>query len=264
MDTTPIEKYLNGETLTSEKSKTKESPLGFSTDQPGHRELDSYGESLKANELKHAKCPPRHVSNLGLRSGKGWENAFHQVRAGLGKGSIFVLLGPRGTGKTQMAVEAIAEVISDHVEHHIENRGNQPLVYRPARYCTALELFSEIKATFQQGASKNESEVIKDFTTPKLVVFDEVTVRGETPWENNVFSHVVDKRYGLFKDTVIIGNFSATEIIATLGPSIASRLEETGGIIECSWSSFRGVKSPHLSVVERESALPILKRGIAA
>ena len=54
---------------------------------------------------------------------------------------------------------------------------------------------------------------------------------------------IVDKRYAEGrKDTVIIANAqTAQEMAALVGPSIASRAVETGGMVDCGvWGSFRG------------------------
>jgi len=40
-------------------------------------------------------------------------------------------------------------------------------------------------------------------------------------------------------DTILTCNLGTEELAASLGPSIVSRMEEGGGVIECNWPSFR-------------------------
>ncbi len=144
----------------------------------------------------------------------------------LGTGAVLALIGPRGTGKTQLGCDLICEATT--------GRGMS------ARYAKAIEFFMGIKATFQRNAEETEKAVIDRFRRPALLVLDEISSRGETEWEDRLFDHLIDERYGAKKDTILIGNFvTVRDFDASVGPSIASRLSETGGVIDCNWASFR-------------------------
>lgn len=136
-----------------------------------------------------------------------------------------MLIGPRGTGKTQMAAETMRSQIY--------------LRHATARYITAMEFFMTIKEAYR-AKSQSEEEVLLSFRQPKLLVIDEITVRSDSAWENMLLTYLIDKRYGSQSDTLLIGNCKdAEEVVARVGPSIASRIQECGSVIECNWPSFR-------------------------
>ena len=70
-------------------------------------------------------------------------------------------------------------------------------------------------------------------------MLDELQERGETPWEDRLLTHVIDRRYAAEKDTLLITNHSKEKFLESIGESVASRLVETGGIVNCSWASYR-------------------------
>lgn len=152
---------------------------------------------------------------------------------------MFALIGQRGTGKTQLAVDLIKERIDLEVFKHENGPNPLSVMSLPTRYYEALDFFTEIKSTYRKDAPRTQQDIIEAFATIPLIVFDEIGVRGETKWEDDLFFSMMNKRYASRRDTLLIGNVKAPELAATVGPSIASRMQETGGIIECSWSSFR-------------------------
>ena len=141
-----------------------------------------------------------------------------------------------------MAVDLIKMKIDREAFKH----ENGPHYLRPmprqARYFEVIDFFMEIKATFRKDSKRSDRDVIEEFASIPLVVFDEITVRGETKWEDDLFFSMMNKRYSRRMDTLLIGNMKASEIGAAVGPSIASRMQETGGVIEANWSSFRSAK----------------------
>ena len=72
-----------------------------------------------------------------------------------------------------------------------------------------------------------------------LLVLDEIQVRSDTEWENSVLTDLIDSRYAAVRSTLLIANLERSALAASLGDSVASRLEETGTIIPCDWPSFR-------------------------
>ena len=107
------------------------------------------------------------------------------------------------------------------------------------RYVWMIEIFMAIKATFSKQAVRAETEELQRFISPQLLIIDEAHDRGDTAWEDRVLSYLIDKRYGDLRDTLIVSNQKPDEFKKSIGPSIYSRLIETGGIIECIWPSFR-------------------------
>ena len=108
-----------------------------------------------------------------------------------------------------------------------------------SRYCKIVEFFVQIRATYTSKTSSEEL-VIARHIHPDLLVLDEIGVRGETTFEDTMFTHLIDRRYDAMKDTILISNQTREGLLGSVGKSIESRLLESGGIITCDWASFRG------------------------
>ncbi len=184
-------------------------------------------EALVAQGIWYrSQFPERHkeLAKSLTRDNSGWWAAHDYLSGKIGdNGSLFVLIGQRGTGKTQLAT-CVARLVAFYSEE---------VVYR-----RASDLYSEIKATF--GVSDScESDVVRSMTSPRLLVIDEMQDRGGTAWEERVLNQIVDSRYASHKDTILISNDVKEALVESLGPSIMSRADEIGGIISTDWGSFR-------------------------
>lgn len=168
-------------------------------------------------------APKRHLQCEPVQDGP-WGAALSVLKPRLGNGLLAGLVGGRGTGKTQIAIELM--------KCSTEN-------LQSARFCTAMEFFMQVKATYGGDSQRDEASVLKQFQAPALLVIDEAGKRGGSDWENNLLFEVVNRRYNDLKDTILIDNRTREDFIATTGPSLASRMNECGGIIECNWKSFR-------------------------
>ena len=168
--------------------------------------------------------PARHAAaKTEALHGGGWMQQGSLLRCRMGRGCLVALLGPPGSGKTQMAVELI--------------RGECGKL-RTCRYTTVIEFIMEIRATF--GATGlSELDVFRRHCEPELLVLDEVGERGESAWEDRQLGFLCDKRYRSMIDTVLISNQRRRDFLESVGPRVAGRLQETGGVVECTWKSFR-------------------------
>jgi DNA replication protein DnaC len=154
-----------------------------------------------------------------------WTEKLHALQDQQGNGFMVALVGGRGNGKTQIGVELMRRATRDGFS---------------AYYTTTTEVFMRIKDSYQPRESETEAQIVKDLVSYQCLVVDEFGKRGESRWENNMLFLVLDKRYnatGL--DTLLIDNRSQVEFEKAAGPSLCSRMNETGGIIECNWGSFR-------------------------
>lgn len=182
------------------------------------REHDEKSNSLIAT----SGIPKRHRCATVDFDGE-WASTFQRLSKSLATGFLGALVGVRGNGKTQIGVELVKENA---------NRN------RTSKFCCATEFFMDIKASYKKP-DITESDVIKEYMKPALLVIDEIGQRSDTEWENRLLFHLVNKRYEEMKDTLFIGNLEPAQLVSALGPSIASRMNETGGIVDCRWESFR-------------------------
>ncbi len=178
--------------------------------------------------IEKAGIPRRHcrITEEHERHAE-WKAARDRLLGRSGTGYLVALLGPRGVGKTQMAVHAALRAIETQ---------------RSALYIRAMDFFLRLRATYR-GDAETELSVHETLRKPSLLIIDEIQTRAETAFEDRQLTHLIDLRYGDMSDTILICNLNPKAFADSLDPSIIDRLRETGGILECAWSSFREAKS---------------------
>jgi DNA replication protein DnaC len=138
--------------------------------------------------------------------------------------ATLILRGQNGPGKTHLASALV---------NHFCDEGLS------AFYCRAIDFFTQVKSTF--GApGKTMDDLERRFRTYKLLVIDEIEIRSDSAWENNLLRSLIDARYASNVATVIITNKSEDEINAYFSPAIRDRIRDGGGVINCDWRSLRG------------------------
>lgn len=202
--------------------------MPLSSEPIDHDELEVERKRRRAwDAWERAGVPQRHSKPLGSEH-VDWNAKFYDLASQLGTGFLVALLGDRGTGKTQMA----AVLIQRHAR----------LSERPhPLYVRAVDVFMDIREAYRPNGP-TEREQVEQFTSPTLLVIDDAHERGGSDWENRLLAYIIDRRYGDQLDTLLISNQQPDEFKASIGPSIYSRLIETGGIVLCAWPSFRQPK----------------------
>ena len=156
--------------------------------------------------------------------GAPWLGARGAVLAAALEGKIIALVGERGTGKTQLGASVCAHACFVH--------GLSVAYYRIA------DLIAEFKhAVYGDGDS--EYAWMRRMASPRVMVLDEVQDRYDSQTEATVLARLIDHRYGETRGTIVIGNLAWPACAAMLGPSVTSRIEESGMVIECDWGSYR-------------------------
>jgi DNA replication protein DnaC len=80
--------------------------------------------------------------------------------------------------------------------------------------------------------------------SPRPAGIDEAHERGSTDWENRTLTNIIDHRYDAMRCTLLLSNQSKEQFAESVGPSVTSRILETGEAIICNWPSFRPTKVP--------------------
>lgn len=190
---------------------------------------------------QRAGIPARHMVPFNPKPGP-WSDCLDKLVSRVRDGSIIALLGERGTGKTQLASQLIYRYLTGREAP--ERRSYDSRCYFDggdkchAMYVRMMEIFIALRASYRKEGPTEDEQIAK-FVSPGLLVIDEAQERGESDWENRLLAEIIDHRYGDMSDTLIISNQKPDEFKASIGPSIYSRLVETGGIIVCDWPSFR-------------------------
>lgn len=184
--------------------------------------------ALVRAELIRCGAPRRHVLRTELHRSEDrarWAETLGRARDRCdGRGAILALIGPRGTGKTQIAVEVMRLGAGAR---------------RAVRYAAAMDVFLDVRATMN-GRGRSEADAVADWCRPSLLVIDEIQERKGSGFEAGLLTHIIDRRYGAMRDTILVANVEPAELARLVGDSAASRINETGGIIRCDWLSFRG------------------------
>lgn len=169
------------------------------------------------------RMPRRHRERLGtairwpdrVLTDRAWRTVI--------QGGTLALLGGRGTGKTQLAAQFMAGFID--------------VLGGSAQYYRADELFEKLRPSGEVGAAIEKFRRMLNCTD--LLVVDEVQDRVDSAYEDRELRRIVDSRYGSFRATVLICNQTPEAFAESVGPSIISRLAETGCMLTLPWESFR-------------------------
>ena len=191
-------------------------------------EEEAMASAMKVSSLFAAANVPERHRHAKVDPSGAWGEAWDRVRSLLNHGSIIPIVGTRGSGKTQLAVEAIRLGCKNHCR---------------CLYTKAMGIFLDIREGMK-SKDKSEREALQTFVNPRVLVIDAMEVRGETEFENRVLDYLVDLRYDAGLDTILISNQTREEFGKSLGLSIISRIHESGDIIECKWESFRKREQP--------------------
>jgi DNA replication protein DnaC len=182
----------------------------------------------------------RHDDSVTIH-GEYWQAAYERAKVCAERGGLIVAYGGRGTGKTQMAFHLARNVnFPNCTLPTIYKNGFTPETKpRPAIYTKAMEIFLDCKHSFSRKDAPTTKEILQKLEDAAFLIIDEAQVRGETKFEDDLLTHLIDKRYDGERATMLITNLGRKEFAATLSPSIISRIEQIGCGIDCNWQSYR-------------------------
>lgn len=175
--------------------------------------------------LVDSHVPPRLIKSLGSVSKRSsWGERLDNLAGKLGSGFLYGLIGINGTGKSQMGVALIVAAIEKDIT---------------ARFIHAPELMDSIKDVYRADDGSTVQEQLKQYFSPKLLVIDEVNQSAMTEADVRYLHRIICRRYDDMTDTLLISNDTKPVFQKLIGDRVVSRMIETGGIIECTWPSFR-------------------------
>lgn len=217
----PVARALTGgELMASIRNRPSTSPVSVE---------DRAELSRRRDLLRAAGIPERHM--LAIRAGltvdswseesqPGVERAIATVR----DGGMVCLLGPRGTGKTQLAA---------WLAH-----GCCMSMGRSALYRRWSDLLGELRhGAYTEGES--EAKLVDHIARLGLLVLDELHESRGTEDEALWMGRIIDRRYGSMKPTVLVANLTPEAMAKAIGPSAWDRMCECGAVVELRGQSFR-------------------------
>lgn len=166
----------------------------------------------------------REAFNMAERFVNGWEKA----KAG-GYGLLF--LGGCGTGKTHLACAIMLELLDKYA------------CFYP-RYYKVSEIFSAVRNTWQPGATTNEEETIKFFSSIQLLVIDEVGVQKGSESEKRILFSILDNRVTSKKPTILMTNLGSKDFVCVLGDRLYDRIRSKCVPVLFKGSSMRTPATP--------------------
>ena len=136
------------------------------------------------------------------------------------------MCGKPGTGKNHLALAIARYVIENHQS--------------PVIFTTALKIAREFKSTWSKTAKRCENDVIAHFTTPDLLIIDEVGVQFGSEAEKLIMFEIINTRYERMKPTILISNQTKEELAAFVSERVIDRMSDGGGCtLSFTWDSYR-------------------------
>lgn len=146
----------------------------------------------------------------------------------------YFLSGNPGVGKTHLAVALLASrLVIDHPDTLLrETDSRAPSYYQldthalPANcacWATSQEVLCRLRATYRDGASSTEAEVVRAYQRPAFLILDDLGSEKITDWSASALYLILQVRDAEMRHTVVTSNQDIGEI-ALWEPRIASRL----------------------------------------
>ena len=146
--------------------------------------------------------------------------------ARLEAGGGLVLCGMPGTGKTHLAAAIANQVISENMNTVV--------------FSSVISAMRRVKSTYSRDSIESEDYAIKSFTSPDLLILDEVGVQFGSDAEKIILFEIINIRYQDMKPTILISNLSIDDLKDYIGDRVIDRMYEgKGAVISFDWESYR-------------------------
>lgn len=169
---------------------------------------------------------PKLYSQTTVTTHKQWNDTRNLAAARLvdpvppgQPGALIMICGPKGSGKTQMAVNLLTLLATSKL----------------------LRIYFSRLHTFMARARETPTQDFYDqFWYPKILVLDEVLKISESPWSESQFFDVIEERFSNQRHTILTCAALPQRLPELLPPSVMDRLDsKTGLVLHTDWPSFR-------------------------
>ena len=144
----------------------------------------------------------------------------------LKNGGGMVMVGLPGTGKNHLAVSIMKEIIVNHQDDVLLTSVNK--------------IIREFRSTWSKDSLRSETDVIDHFSTPALLVIDEIGVQYGSDSEKLIIFEIINNRYEEMLPTILISNETREKLVEILGERVIDRMKDGGGCeLVFNWESYR-------------------------
>ncbi|MCP9269696.1 ATP-binding protein [Xenorhabdus sp. XENO-1] len=144
----------------------------------------------------------------------------------LKQGGGLVMCGLPGTGKNHLAIAIGKHVIQEHQSS--------------VKFTSAIKIARDFKSTWSKSSDQTESEVINRYSTPDLLIIDEIGVQFGSDAEKIILFEIVNNRYESMKPTILLSNLPKDELSEFIGERVLDRMNDGGGCtLMFTWESYR-------------------------
>lgn len=195
-----------------------------------YRESTKKDQSLINKRLDNAMILPRFKSKTldnfiatleGQKKAKGVSVWFLDNLENV-TGLIF--LGSPGTGKNHLATGIIKSAIEEYD--------------KTALITETIKIIRAIKESWRKDGD-TESQVIKSFIDPDILVIDEVGVQFGSDTERMYLTEIINDRYNHKKPTILLSNLNKNGLTEIIGERALDRFREGGKLFVFDWESYR-------------------------
>lgn len=134
-----------------------------------------------------------------------------------------IFLGRNGTGKNHLASAIVRDAVIKY--------GKTALITKVRKFDRAM------KESWRKDGM--ESETLKLFCAPDILVLDEVGVQRGSETEILHVSELIDDRYEAMRPTILCGNITLADLKQTIGDRAVERFREGGRVVVFDWESYR-------------------------
>ncbi|MGU9865718.1 ATP-binding protein [Kluyvera ascorbata] len=174
-------------------------------------ELDNY-EAVNADAERNRETCRRYADTWPER---------------LAAGTCMAMIGRCGTGKNHLAVGLAKKIIRDH---------------RASILITdVMQITHAVKSTWRANATHTEMEALSHFTSPDLLIIDELGAQLGNLSELAILQELVNIRYESVLPTIVISNLTLEQLRQGVGDRIVDRVTDGGcNRVVFNWESYRG------------------------
>jgi DNA replication protein DnaC len=150
--------------------------------------------------------------------------------------SVFIH-GNTGSGKTHFSVGLMMYWLRKKIESGVLNCSSDYDLQMTLGqknilpfFLPSVEFFMQLKASFD-NKEESESVVLNRYSTPPLLLIDDIGAEKISDWSRQIFYTLIDRRYRDMKQTIITSNLNLTQISESIDDRISSRIIGMGKVI---------------------------------